>query len=89
MVVDFVRPEKVKAEAPVEPEPKLAAEIVAQHKILQEPEQAAVDAQAPVIVAQAERVVEPQVQLDVLKPPKMISLARINKFTLKLQAQEQ
>jgi type IV secretion system protein VirD4 len=45
MVVDFVRPEKAKAEAPVEPEPKLAAEIVAREEIAPEAVLAAVDAE--------------------------------------------
>lgn len=88
MVVDFVRPEKAKAEARAEPEPKLAAEIAAREEILQKTESAAVDAQAPVIVAQTEPAVEPQIHLEVMRPPKTISLARMNKFTLKLQAQE-
>ncbi len=86
--MDFVRPEKVKAEAPLEPEPKLAAEIVARQEILQDAELAAVDALAPVIVAQAEPAVEPLVHLDALKPPETISVARMNRFTLKLQVQE-
>jgi type IV secretion system protein VirD4 len=88
MVVDFVRPEKMKAEAPVEPEPKLAAEIVAWEETERQAESAAVDIQAPGLSEQAAYTIAPQVDLNFLKPPKTISLARMNKFTLKLQAQE-
>jgi type IV secretion system protein VirD4 len=88
ILVDFVRTEKAKAEARAEPEPKLAAEIAAREEILQKTESATVDAQAPVIVAHTQPAVEPQIHLEVMRPPKTISLARMNKFTLKLQAQE-
>ena len=83
MVVDFVKPEKVKAEAPVKPEPKLAAEIVAREEIVPE-----VDTEVLVTVEQAEAIAEPEVDLKVLKPPTTISVARMNKFALKLQARE-
>ena len=73
---------------PVAPEPKLAAEIVMREETVRQAESSAVNAQAPVIVAQAVPIFEPQVYLDVLKPTKTISVARMNKFTLKLQAQE-
>jgi type IV secretion system protein VirD4 len=88
MVVDFVRPEKVKAEAPVEPEPKLAAEIVAQEEATRQTAAEAGDAQAPEITKQPEHLVEAHLNLEVLRPPVAISVARINKFTLNLQAQE-
>ena len=79
MVVDFVR---------AEPEPKLAAEIAAREETVRQAESAAVDIQASGLAEQAARTVAPQVHLDFLKPPKTISLARMNKFTLKLQEQE-
>jgi type IV secretion system protein VirD4 len=88
MVVDFVRPEKAKAEAPVEPEPKLAAEIVAQEEAIRQTAAVAADAQAPQIEEQPEPSAEAQMYLEVLRPPTTISVARMNKFTLKLQAQE-
>ena len=88
MLVDFVRAEKAKAEAPVEPEPKLAAEIVARQETVLQVESAAIDIQAPGLSEQAAHTIAPQVDLNFLKPPKTISLARMNKFTLKLQAQE-
>jgi type IV secretion system protein VirD4 len=88
MVVDFVQPEKVKEEAPTELEPKLAAEIVAREEATRQIPTVAADAQAPQITKQSERSVEVQVNLEVLKPPAAISVARMNKFTLKLQAQD-
>jgi type IV secretion system protein VirD4 len=88
MVVDFVRPEKAKTEAPVEPEPKLAAEIVAREVILQDPEQTEVDSEVALTAGLPEAVAEPEIGLTVLKPPATISVARMNKFTLRLQAQE-
>jgi type IV secretion system protein VirD4 len=69
MVVDFVRPEKAKAEAPVEPEPKLAAEIVAREEIAPEAEPAAVNADVLVTVEQAEAIAAPEVDLAALRPP--------------------
>lgn len=88
MVVGFVRPEKAKTEAPVEPEPKLAAEIVAREVILQDPEQTEVDSEVALTAGLPEAVAEPEIGLTVLKPPATISVARMNKFTLRLQAQE-
>jgi type IV secretion system protein VirD4 len=88
MVVDFVRPEKAKAEAPVVPEPKLAAEIVAREETVRQAESAAKDIQAAGLAEQAAQTVAPKVPLDFLKPSKTISVARMNKFTLKVQAQE-
>jgi type IV secretion system protein VirD4 len=88
MLVDFVRPEKAKAETPVEPEPKLAAEIVAQEEAIRQTATVAPDAQAPKVTEQPGHSVEAQANLEVLKPPATISVARMNKFTLKLQAQE-
>jgi type IV secretion system protein VirD4 len=88
MVVDFVRPEKVKAEAPTEPEPKLAAEIVAREEIAPEAELAAVDAEVLVTVEQAEAVAEPEVDLAALKPPITISVSRMSKFSNNLAGLE-
>jgi type IV secretion system protein VirD4 len=90
MMVDFVRPEKVKTEARVEPERKLATEIVAREEAIEQTATAPADAaQAPAEISeQPKHSPEAQVNLEVLKPPKVISVARMNKFTLKLQAQE-
>ena len=84
MVVDFVRPENVKAEAPVEPEPKLAAEIVAREEVAPEVELAAVDAEMLVTAAQPEVVAEPVVDLAVLKPPITIAVSKMSKFSQRL-----
>jgi type IV secretion system protein VirD4 len=84
MLVDFVRPEKAKAEAPVEPEPKLAAEIVAREEIKPKPETAGKDDGVPSTPEQAEVAAEPEVHLDALKPPMTISIARMSKFTRKV-----
>jgi len=88
MVVDFVRPEKAKAEAPVEPEPKLAAEIVARGEIAPEAEQAAVDTEVLVTVEQAEAIVEPEVDLAALRPPITIAVSKMSKFSHNLAGLE-
>lgn len=88
MVVDFVRPEKVKAEAPVEPEPKLAAEIVAREEIAPKVETAAIDAEAFVTVKQAEAIPEPEVDIAALRPPVTIAVSRISKFSHNLAGLE-
>jgi type IV secretion system protein VirD4 len=88
VVVDFVRPEKAKAVAPVEPEPKLAAEIVVREEVLQDAAQAESESEVALTAGPLEAVAEPEVGLDALKPPATISVARMNKFTLSLQAQE-
>jgi hypothetical protein len=54
----------------------------------EENERQAEEVQAPEIAAQAALTVEPDAHLEVLRPPRTISVARMNKFTLKLQAQE-
>jgi type IV secretion system protein VirD4 len=88
MVVDFVRPEKAKAEAPVEPEPKLAAEIVAREEIAPEAELAAVDAEVLVTVEQAQAIAEPVVDLAALRPPTTIAVSKLSKFSGKLRGME-
>ncbi len=55
MLVDFVRPAKVKAGTPVAPEPRLAAEIVAREEIKLKPETAMIDADVPLTPEHAER----------------------------------
>ena len=84
MVVDFVRREKAKAEAQFEPEPKLAAEIVARKAAVPLVEAAANDAEGPVTVAQLNVVGQPTVHLDALKLPTMPDLSRMNRFTKKV-----
>lgn len=88
MVVDFVRPEKAKAEAPVEPEPKLAAEIVARDEIAPEVELAAVNADVITTMEQAEAIAEPEVDLAALKPATAIAVAKLSKFSQKLTGLE-
>ena len=88
MMVDFVRPEKTKAEAPVEPEPNLAAEIVAREDIAAEVELAAADAEVLVTVTQPEVFAEPEVDLATLKPPITIAVSRISKFSQSLAGLE-
>ena len=88
MVVDFVRPEKAKAEAPVEPEPKLAAEIVARDEIAPEAELAAVDAGVLVTVEQAKAIAEPEVDLAALRPPITIAVSKMSKFSNNLAGLE-
>ena len=88
MLVDFVRPEKAKAEVPTEPEPKLAAEMVARGEVLQDAAQAEFESEVALTAGPPAAVAEPEVGLDDLKPSATISVARMNKFTLSLQAQE-
>ena len=85
MVVDFVRPEKAKADAPVEPEPKLAAEIVARQEVSSKAVQAETDAEARV---EGKTAAEPEVDLDVLKPSVTIAVAKMSKFSQKLTGME-
>ena len=83
MVVDFVRPEKVKAEATIETEPKLAAEIVAREEILPE-----VDTEVLVTVEQAEAIEEPEVDLAASRPPITIAVSKMSKFSNNLAGLE-
>ena len=84
MVVDFVRPEKVQAGTPVEPEPQLAAEIVAREEIAPEVEPEAIDAEVPLPPEEAVVAVEPEVHLDMLKPPTTIVVSRMSKFSQRI-----
>ena len=84
----FVRREKAKADAPVEPEPKLAAEIVAREEIGPEVELAAVDSEVLVTLEQAEAIAEAEVDLAALKPTITISVSRMSKFSEKLTGLE-
>ena len=88
MVVDFVRPEKVTAEAPADPEPKLAAEIVAREEILQEAKPVSIYNEVPVIVGPPEAVIEPELDLAALKPPITIAVSKMSKFSQKLSGLE-
>ena len=88
VVVDFVRPEKVKAEAPAEPEPKLAAEIVAREETLQEAAKSAVDADVPAKVVTTEAATEPGVDLAALRPPITIAVSKMSKFSQSLSGME-
>ena len=83
-----MEPEKAKAEAPVEPEPKLAAEIVAREEIAPEAELAAVDAEVLVTVEQAEAIAEPEVDLAALRPPITIAVSKMSKFSNNLAGLE-
>lgn len=85
MVVDFVRPEKPKSDAPVEPEPKLAAEIVARPDISAKAVRAETGAEAQ---AGGKAVAAPAVDLDALKPSVAIAVAKMSKFSQKLTGME-
>jgi type IV secretion system protein VirD4 len=74
----------VKAEAAVEPEPKLAAEIVAREEIAPDAEPAAVNADVLVSAAQSEAGPELEVDLAALKPPITISVSKMNKFSQRI-----
>jgi type IV secretion system protein VirD4 len=82
IVVDFVRPEKTKADAPVEPEPKLAADIVARQKAAAKELRTETDAE---VQAEGKAVAAPEVDLDALKPSVTIAVAKMSKFSQKLQ----
>jgi type IV secretion system protein VirD4 len=88
MVVDFVRPVKAKEEAPVEPEPKLAAEIVAREEIAPKVELAAVDPEVLVTADEAEAIAEPELDLAALRPPVTIAVSRMSKFSHNLAGLE-
>jgi type IV secretion system protein VirD4 len=81
MVVDFVRPETTKADAPVEPEPKLAAEIVARREVSAKAMRAEADAE---VQHEGKAVAEPEVDLDALKPSVTNAVAKMSKFSQKL-----
>lgn len=85
MVVDFVRPEKTKPDAPVEPEPKLAAEIVARQEASARAVRAETDAGVQV---EGNAAVESEVDLDALKPSVTIAVAKMSKFSQKLTGME-
>ena len=80
-VVDFVRPEKAKTDALVEPEPKLAAEIVARQNVSAKAVRAVADAE---VQAERKAVAAPEVDLDALKPSITIAVAKMSKFSQKL-----
>jgi type IV secretion system protein VirD4 len=85
MVVDFVRPEKAKADAPMVPEPKLAAEIVARQDVAAKAVRAETDAD---VQAEGNAVAAPEVDLDALKPSITIAVAKMSKFSQKLTGME-
>ena len=80
IVVDFVLPEKVKAEAPVEPEPKLAAEIVAREEVLRGAGREDTKAEVPGAVEKPQDVAATEVDLAALKPSVTIAVAMMSKF---------
>ena len=88
MVVDFVQAGEGEGRSPVEPEPKLAAEIVARRRLHGRYQRWRQMLKLLRSRNNLHASVEAQVNLEVLKPPTAISVARMNKFTLKLQAQE-
>jgi type IV secretion system protein VirD4 len=85
MVVDFVLPEKAKSDAPVEPEPKLAAEIVARQGVSAKAARSETDAY---VQAEGKAVASPKVDLDALKPSVTIAVAKMSKFSQKLTGME-
>jgi type IV secretion system protein VirD4 len=85
MVVDFVRPEKAKADALMVSEPKLAAEIVARPDISAKAVRPETRAEAQ---AGGKAVAAPAVDLDALKPSVAIAVAKMSKFSQKLTGME-
>lgn len=81
IVVDFVRPEKTKADTPVQPEPKLATEIVARQGVSVKTARSETDAE---VQADGKAVAAPEVDLAVLKPSVTIAVAKMSKFSQKL-----
>ena len=81
MLVDFVRPEKEKAEKPVEPEPKLAVEISARAAAFPLSNRVANGATT---IGQLDNLEAITVQFDALKPSTKIALSRMNRFTQKV-----
>ncbi|HRK67227.1 MAG TPA: type IV secretory system conjugative DNA transfer family protein [Hyphomonas sp.] len=84
MVVDFVRPEKAKADAPVEPEPKLAAETVARQDVSAKAVRTETYAEAQVVAQEPHAAAEIEVDLGALKPSVTIAVAKMSKFSQKL-----
>ena len=87
MVVDFVRPEKAKAEAPVEPEPKLAAEILAREENLQAAEQTGILTETLATAGPLNGVTDREVSLDALRPPIKIAQSKMKKFSQQVSEQ--
>jgi type IV secretion system protein VirD4 len=87
MVVDFVRPEKAKPDSPVEPEPKLAAAVVARQEVSARAARSGADAK-PAKGQEPEAEIAPKVDLDVLKPSVTIAVAKMSKFSQKLTGME-
>ena len=78
-----MRPEKAKADAPVEAEPKLAAEVAARQQV--SAKEVEVEADAKQVAGQEpEAAAEPEVDLDALKPSVTIAVAKMSKFSQKL-----
>jgi type IV secretion system protein VirD4 len=85
MVVDFVRPEMGNVEAPVRPEPKLAAEIVEKEKkVIGDAKTAIGNADTSVKPQKPEAIESLDDHLNTLKPKPMIAISRINRFTQKV-----
>lgn len=84
VVVDFVRPEKGKAEASVAPEPKLASEFVAREEKEAAVEPTIGNAEMSVRPQKPEAIEAPNDYFEVLKPKPMIAISRINRFTQKV-----
>ena len=66
-------------EAPVEPEPKLAAGIVAREEIAP-----AANTEALVTVTQREAIAEPEIDVAALKPTITIAVSKMSKFSQKI-----
>jgi type IV secretion system protein VirD4 len=88
MVVDFVRPEKARADAPVEPEPKLAAEFVAREEVSRGAGREDTKAEVPGAVEMPQAVAATEVDLAALKPSITIAVAMMSKFSGKLRGME-
>lgn len=82
-MVDFVRPEKPKSDAPVEPEPARSGDCrAARH--LREGGAGRNRCQGAGYREKPEAAVEPEVDLDALKPSVSIAVAKMSKFSQKL-----
>ena len=83
MVLDFERPGKAKADAPAAREPTEAAAEAARTKV---PGKVGADGEARAASEKPEVAVAPQADLDALKPSVTMAVARMSRFSQKLNA---
>ena len=85
MVVDFVRPELPKGNASVEPEPKLAAALLAREMA---PGKAVPSSTDAGIRVKVQGDAKPEVNLEALKPSVTMAVAKMSRFSQKLAGME-